>query len=47
MLKKNDSSVPRQHRNENRSIWNSNVWLLLGLGLGAFIGLLTYTQHWL
>lgn len=37
--------------NKARSIGDSNIWLLLGLGVGAgvgaFLGLLAYTQHWL
>ena len=25
----------------------SNIWLLLGLGIGAILGLAAYTQHWI
>lgn len=38
---------PNHQENKARSIWGSNIWLLLGLGVGALLGLLTYTQHWL
>lgn len=38
---------PNHQENKVRSIWDSNIWLLLGLGVGALLGLLTYTQHWL
>jgi len=45
MSKLTKNPEPIHQENEERSIWDSNIWLVLGLGVGAFLGLITYTQH--
>lgn len=47
MLELTENPELNHQENKERSIWDSNIWLLLGLGVGALLGLLTYTQHWL
>lgn len=47
MLELPENPELNHQENKARSIWDSKIWLLLGLGVGALLGLLTYTQHWL
>lgn len=42
-----ENPEPNHQENENSSIWDSNIWLLPCFGVGALLGLLSYTQNWL
>ncbi len=42
-----DSENPNQDLTTPNVPRVSNIWLLLGLGIGAILGLVAYTQHWI
>ncbi len=43
----NNSENPNQDLTNPDISRVSNIWLLLGLGIGAILGLVAYTQHWI
>ncbi len=43
-LENNTNALEMQSRKDGRV---SNLWLFLGMGVGAILGLAAYVQHWI